>query len=168
DIGMQFHPELIQTMVQRMMVEGHVSRSYDLTGEAADDGDHKITLQVMESAPNDLLRTGFRLWRTSGGFCGWADIQADLGLAISDQELRLDVDNIAITDGAGAGEILASADNFFQSEFVSDMIDVSEFTINYREFILPDQKQAELGAESFRLELDGTGLSVYLNIIDIF
>ena len=167
DIGMQFHPELIQTMVQRMMHEGQITRTYDELGTEDPEGNHNVTLNLMEASQSELLRTNFRLWRTGGGFCGFADLQADLGVAISDREIALDVENIAVTDGAGAGELLVAADSWYQSAFTEDMIHFSEMTINYREFNLPEGKAADMSAESFRLELDGTGLSVFLNIDQI-
>ena len=164
DIGMQFHPELIQTMVQRMMHEGHISRTYDELGTEDANGNHKVTLNFMQASENELLRTNFRLWRTGGGFCGFADLQADLGLSISDREIALDVENIAVTEGAGAGELLVAADSWYQSAFTEDMMHFSELTINYRELALPEGKSADMSAESFRLEIDGSGLSVFLNI----
>ena len=164
DIGMQFHPELIQTMVQRMMHEGHVGRSYDMLGAEDQEGDHKVTLNFMQSGDSELLTSSFRLWRTGGGFCGYADMQADLGVSISDRAISLDVANLAVTEGVGAGELLLAADDWYQSNFTEDLLHFSELTINYDEFTLPGDKAADLGAESFLLELDGSGLNVFLNI----
>lgn len=167
DIGIQFHPELLQVMAQRMMFEGHIDRSYDTAGQPDDSGDHQMSLNEMKASPSDLLTTSFRLWRTGGGLCGFADIQADLGLSISDEAFDLSVQNVDITDGEGIGELLVAADNWYQSEFTQSLIEYTELTINYQEFDLPGDKVAEMSAESFRLTVDGRGLSVFLNIDEI-
>lgn len=164
DIGMQFHPELIQTMVQRMMFEGHIDRAYDVAGNSDPEGDHQVNLNFMKAADSGLMQTNFTLWRTSGGFCGFADLQADLGFAISDREIALDVQNVTVTDGAGAGELLMALNSWAGGDYLDDLMHFSELTINYRELVLPGDKAADLSAESFRLELDGRGLSVFLNI----
>jgi hypothetical protein len=167
DIGMQFHPELIQTMVQRMLHEGHIDRSYDLAGQVNPEGDNVVSLDTMEASESGLLRTNFTLWRTGGGLCGFAGLQADLGLSISDRQIALAVENIGVTDSGGIGSILEAVDGWYSSAFTEGLINFSELTINYRELTLPNGMSADMSAESFRLDLDGSGLSVYLNIDSI-
>ncbi len=74
------------------------------------------------------------------------------------------MDNIGVTDSGGIGGLLEAVDGWYSSAFTDGLVDFSELTINYREITLPNGKAADLVAESFRLELDGAGLSVYLNI----
>jgi len=164
DLGMQFHPELIQTMVQRMMFEGHIERDYNELGQASDGANHKVSLNFMDAGDTDLLRTNFTLWRTGGGLCGFADLQADLGLSISDREIAMAVDNVSVQDGGGVGELLVAADDWVSSGFLDGVTDFSELTVNYRELSLPNDQLADLSAESFRLDLDGRGLNIFLNI----
>ena len=45
-----------------------------------------------------------------------------------------------------------------------DLINISEFTLNYREMNLPNNKKAEMSAETFRLEIGGNGLNIFLNL----
>jgi len=60
DIGLQLHPELVQTMIQRMLHEGHIDRSYDLTGQASPSGDNQVSLNFMRSAPeSNALQSNF-------------------------------------------------------------------------------------------------------------
>ena len=119
---------------------------------------------VASADETDMMRTNFRLWRTGGSFCGFADLQADMGLSISNAQVALAVDNIQVTDSAGAGQILSFIGDWYQSAFTSNLINFSELTINYQEFDLPGDKTAQMSAESFRLNLDARGLSVFLNI----
>ncbi|MBN1947024.1 MAG: hypothetical protein JW797_15220 [Bradymonadales bacterium] len=164
DIGMQFHPELVQQMVRRMMFEGHIDRSYDMTGNPTSSGGLQVSLDKLEGSDDELLRSGFTLWRTDGGLCGCIGLQADLGLSISDAELRLEVNDLAVVEAAGIGEYLVAVDQWLSSPFLSGLIDTSEITLNYRQITLPDEKQADLSARSFELALDARGLSIFLNI----
>jgi hypothetical protein len=167
DIGMQFHPELVQQMISRMLFEGHIDRSYDATGQADENGDFQVSLATMEGTADNMMRTTFGLWRTGGGLCGSADLQADMALSISDQAVNLAVDNVQVLDAAGIGQALLVADQWLASPFLSNVADFSEITLNYREMELPGGMQADMSAQSFRLDLDAHGLSVYLNIDQI-
>lgn len=164
DIGLQFHPALVEAMVGRMMHEGHIPRSYDSAGQASAAGDHQVTLSAMSATGSGLMTTGFRLWRTSGGFCGFADLQADLGLSISDKRLAFSAQNVSIGETAGAGNLLQYADSWVGSDYLSELISVSEITVNYNEIDVPGGKRADMSAESFQLNLDASGLSLFLNI----
>ncbi|PJB39062.1 MAG: hypothetical protein CO108_17960 [Deltaproteobacteria bacterium CG_4_9_14_3_um_filter_63_12] len=164
DIGLQIAPELIESLIRRMMHEDHIPRSYDESGQANSMGSEQVTLNTMRAGENELLTTSFRLWRTSGGFCGFADLQANLGLSISDKKLRFAAQNVKITDSAGVGNLLQYASNWGGSEFLSNVIDYSEITVNYNEFVIPGGKKADMSAESFRLDLGSEGLSLFLNI----
>jgi hypothetical protein len=164
DVGLQFHPELISSMIGRMMHEGHIPRSYDAAGKTSVAGEHQVTLSSMSATDNDLLRSSFRLWRTGGGFCGFADLQADLGLSISDRQLSFQVQNVLVTDSAGAGDLLQLGSDWLGSDFLSNLINYSQLTVNYNELAIPGNKKADMSAESFRLSLDAQGLSLFLNI----
>ena len=94
-------------------------------------------------------------------------MQAGLGLSISDKRLKLDVDNVQITDSAGAGELLQFAGDWAGSDFLTNVASFSEITLNYGEFALPNNMQADMSAEAFNLSLDGRGLSLFLNIEQI-
>ena len=45
-----------------------------------------------------------------------------------------------------------------------EVIDVSEFTLNYDELNLPNNKKAQMSAETFRLEVGGNGFNIFLNL----
>lgn len=177
DIGMQFHPELVQVMVQRMMHEGHIARSYDEQGSAMSaEGEvdefgvstgFDVTLSTLEQSSRDdgLLTAGFTLWRTAGGLCGSAELVAELGASVGDGGVGLTAQNIRIERGEGVFGFLAeTADDWLNSDFMREVIDVSEFTLNYDELNLPNNKKAQMSAETFRLEVGGNGFNIFLNL----
>jgi hypothetical protein len=168
DIGIELHPELVQVMIQRMLHEGHIDRSYDLSGQADPTGDNQVSLNFLRASPESQgLQTSFRLWRTGGALCGWADLQADLSASISNRRLALNVSNISVTDAAGAGNLLLTLGSWLGSSFTNSLVQYSELTINYDQFSLPDNKVADMSGEAFRLDLTGQGLSLFLNIDSI-
>ena len=164
DIGMQFHPELIQQIIARMLHEGFIPRSYSTTGEEDETGPLSVTMNRMETTGDDLLGANFRLWQTEGEYCGWADLGIALGLSIGDGQIRLSPVSVDVTDADGVGQVLAVVNAWLQSRFTTDMTDFSELAINYRQISLPMGKQAEMSSSSFRLDLNANGLNVYLNL----
>ena len=174
DLGMQFHPELIQVMVQRMMHEGHIGRTYDESGSAMmsseSDGletSFEVTLSTLEqsSERDGLLSAGFTMWRTEDGICGSAELRAELGAQVGDGGVRLVAQNIRIERGEGLFGFLAeTADDWLQSDFMREVINVSEFTLNYDELNLPNNKKAQMSAENFRFEVGGSGFNIFLNL----
>ena len=180
DLGLQLHPELIQVMIQRMMHEGHVSRTYNQSGstmiasepmmdnELEVDRGFDVTLSTLKQAEDEagLLTAGFTMWQTAGeALCGSAELQADLGVSIGDGGIALTAQNMRVENGQGAFGFLAeTADNWLNSDFMKDVIDVSEFTLNYDELNLPNNKKAKMTAETFRLEIGGNGFNIFLNL----
>ena len=176
DLGLQFHPELVQVMVQRMMHEGHVSRSYSESGQAmlmsnADEdlgSGFDVTLSTLEQsdAGDGLLTAGFTLWQTAGdALCGSAELRAELGVSVGDGGIALTAQNMRIENGEGAFGFLAeTADDWLNSDFMRDVVDISEFTLNYDELNLPNDKKAQMTADTFRLEVGGNGFNIFLNL----
>ncbi len=164
DLSMQFHPELVQRMIERMLSEGNIGRTYDASGQASESGIMEVTLLSMSASSSGLLEASFRLWLTSGGYCGYVDLTAALGLSITADKVDVQVAGIDITGGAGVGELVVIAEDWLTSQFTADMASFSELTINYRELNLPGGKQADMSAESVRLEIGANGLAVYLNL----
>ena len=79
--------------------------------------------------------------------------------------MRLTAENIRIERGEGIfGFIAETADDWLQSDFMRDVIDISEFTLNYDELNLPNNKKAEMSAETFRFEVGGSGFNIFLNL----
>lgn len=179
DIGLQLHPELVQVMVQRMMHEGHIARAYSGEGEAMGAGESSsagdalgvgssfdVTLSTLEQSTRapGLLTAGFTLWSPEG-VCGSAELVAELGASVGDAGVALTAQDIRVERGEGAFGFLAeSADSWLNSDFMRDVIDVSEFTLNYDEMNLPNNKKAQMSAETFRLEVGGSGFNIFLNL----
>ena len=164
DIGMQFHPELIQQIIERMLAEGYIERSYDSDGEATSSGSMEATLDSLKANDGGLMDAQFRLWQLSGDYCGYVDLKAAMALSITDKSVTLGVEGVDLVGSGGVGDVLVAADQWIDSPFVDDIAKYSEFSINYREFNLPEDKQAELEASGFELSVDASGLSVYLNL----
>ncbi|MBM4290714.1 MAG: hypothetical protein FJ138_04160 [Deltaproteobacteria bacterium] len=180
DLGLQIHPELVQVMVQRMMREGHIARTYSGEGEATappaagEDLDalgvnsaFEVTLSTLEqsSRASGLLTAGFTPWRSEGLLCGSAELVAELGASVGDGGVALAAQGIRVERGEGAFGFLAeSEDSWLNRDFMRDVIDVSEFTLNYDEMNLPNNKKAQMSAETFRLELGGSGFNIFLNL----
>lgn len=182
DIGMQFHPQLVQSMVQRMMHEGHIQRAYDQSGSAMmsmsideemsassllGDDTFQVTLSTLKQSDiaSGLLSAGFTMWQTEGTFCGSAELRAELGVSVGDGGINLTAQEIRIERGEGVFGFLAeTADRWLNSDFMRDVVDVSEFTLNYDELNLPGDKKAEMSAETFRLEIGGSGFNIFLNL----
>jgi hypothetical protein len=165
-------------MVQRMMHEGHIARAYDergsamMSSEASLDEEgfassFEVTLSTLEQSQDEdgLLTAGFTLWRTDDYLCGSAELLAELGASVGDGGVRLTAQDVRLEGGEGAFGILAeTVDDWLDSDLMRDVIDVSEFTLNYDELNLPNDKKAETSAETFRLEVGGNGFNIFLNL----
>jgi hypothetical protein len=171
DVGMQFHPELVQAMIQRMLSEGTMSRSYDESGNKASSGGlfevSFTTLEQSELEPG-LLTAGFTVWRTDGFLCGSSEFLVDLGVSISDGNIALEAKNLRAGNTTGAfGQLVSTIENWIGGQFIDDMINISQLTFNYRELNLPNNKKASMSAETFRLEIGGNGFNIFLNLDQI-
>jgi hypothetical protein len=171
DVGMQFHPELVQAMIQRMLSEGTMSRSYDESGNQASSGGlfevSFTTLEQSELEPG-LLTAGFTVWRTDGFLCGSSEFLVDLGVSISDGNIALEAKNLRAGNTTGAfGQLVSTIENWIGGQFIDDMINISQLTFNYRELNLPNDKKASMSAETFRLEIGGNGFNIFLNLDQI-
>ncbi len=172
DVGMQFHPELVQAMIQRMLSEGEISRSYDESGNRSSSGSglFEVSFTTLEQSEleNGLLTAGFTVWRTDGFLCGSSEFLVDLGVSISDGNIALAARNLRAGTTTGAfGQLVSTVEDWIGGEFVKDMINISELTFNYREVNLPNEKKAKMSADTFKLEIGGNGFNIFLNLDEI-
>jgi hypothetical protein len=173
DVGMQFHPELVQSMIQRMLSEGEISRSYDESGNrssASGSGLFEVSFTTLEQSDREagLLTAGFTVWRTDGFLCGSSEFLVDLGVSISDGNIALVARNLRAGQTTGSfGQLVSTIEDWIGGEFVKDMINISELTFNYREVNLPNEKKAKMSAETFKLEIGGNGFNIFLNLDEI-
>jgi len=87
-----------------------------------------------------------------------------MSMAISDRKLAFNIDGIKVTQTEGAGDLLRLADAWLGADFLNKVTNFTQLTVNYNEFDLPGGKVADMSAESFQLNLDARGLSLFLNI----
>jgi len=91
-------------------------------------------------------------------------LQANLAASISDQRLSLAASNITVTDAGGSGELLLRAGDWVTSSFTDDLIEFSELTINYDRLTLRTTRWPTWRPSRSGLDLNGQGLSLFLNI----
>jgi hypothetical protein len=164
DLGMQFHPELVLVILERMLHEGFIPRSYDGTGAADESGGLSVSMKGLAGDDQGLLHTQFRLWQLGGEACGYTDLDLGLGLSISDQQVKLTASSIDVTGSDGVGDALAAIEGWLDAALSQEVASYSGLAINYRELSLPMNKQASMSSDSFRLEVGAAGLSVYLRL----
>lgn len=163
DIGFVFHPELLLSMTRRMHYEGVIPHDYDQLGNQLDTGGTKVTFHTMASDDDGLLRTGATLYQTDN-LCGTASFDAALGLTVEPGLFAFTVQDVAVSDGQGIGELLTN--DWATGALVDGLLDTLQFTINYDQIFGGEaQEQPEMGA--FQANIDARGISVYLNVMDI-
>ncbi len=163
ELGLQIHPELLLTAMQRMLNTGAIPREYDASGNTDRRGDHQVTLDAMSSSDSDKLNTSFTIWRTGGGLCGFAQVSSDMSLSLDAEGVTLEADNFQITDGEGIGMLLSDAANsWLGGDFLQSLTENMALAINYREFGV--EEEGEVQPKANGLKIDGRGLSVFLNL----
>jgi hypothetical protein len=167
EMGIQLHPELMLTVMQRMLNVGVIPRESDANGQADRRGDHQVTLEAMSSSDaSDGLKTSFRVWRTGGGLCGFADVSSDLSMRINGDFVQLEADNFDVEGGEGIGALLTdSSETWLASDFMQSLTENLALTINYRDFG-SEEEEGNLEPRTTELVVDGRGLSVFLNLGD--
>ncbi len=166
ELGVQLHPELLLSTMQRLLGVGIIPREYDANGNVDGRGDHQVTLETMSSSnDSDKLKTSFRVWRTGGGLCGFADISSDMSLRVNGSFVELEADNFEVNGGEGIGELLSDAANtWIAGDFMNSLTENMALTVNYRE--LSQDSEEDLKPQANEVVLDGRGLSVFLNLAD--
>ena len=144
----QMHPGLLYGMVQRMITEGVIARTYDEDGNPDKDGLYGMTLESLapSSLPNsNLIDVGFRVWRTADDYCGYADAVTTLKLGIAQNTISVTpTGELRVTGGEGVGALAATdmelveknkklVDNFTKS--LSEQVGI---TINYNDIEVKD------------------------------
>jgi hypothetical protein len=181
DIGLQMHPELLQVILQRMLHEGVISRSYNESGErisgervsgervnTKEDIDaFDLTLSSIKSSSkqSQALDLGFTLWRTKGILCGSVEVHTDLNLSIGEQGLAVSADQIRLQNAQGSFGLVASqVETWIKSDFMNEIIDLSALTLNYNELSVSSQSVVKLEASEFNFNLNGHGINLYFNL----
>jgi len=161
-MSLQFHPNLLLSMGQRLMTEGHIARDYDESGNTKSDGDHHVSLMQMSTADGGKLNTDFRIWRTSGGLCGFADVTSALGLQVTDSSVHVQAEDLQVSGGEGSGSFIAE-NQWLVSDFMQSFTEQIEFTVNYKE-VSTESDTETVQPEATLVEVDGRGVTVYLDL----
>ena len=162
EMSLQFHPELLLAMSQRMLNEGEIPRDYDMSGNEDSTGDHHVTLTAMQTGETGKLNTIFRLWRTGGGLCGFVDISSDFACKITGDSVAISVDNIQVIHGEGIGELF-NANTWIASDFINALLASLELTVNYGD-IEVDSEGTEAIPNATALLIDGRGITIHLDL----
>ena len=185
ELALHIHPELIRALIARMLHEGEVPRSVDLSDAAESAGEDTtntgsgfdITLRSMNNdlwANPEYFNTGFRLWQTKAdSMCGWMDIWSGLKVEISDKHFKFKLaEDIQVVDARGVGKLAGVLLNSLaQTDFFKEMLRYAEVTVNFDEIGVGDSKQSnpakiDMSAKTFQFNIDGNGISLYLNVGD--
>lgn len=184
EIGLHIHPDLIRGILNLMFAENYIES--DLTVDAAASGvsAFKVTMADMASYPMQTLLTcgdnwadyftiGMRMWSTSNP-CGYFDLLAGLHLEISNNKLVLGLGNVQAGQAKGIGSLAKLAVNSLTgSKTFQDLLSQATLAINYDQFKVPTEKDnvdaetAKVKTDAVDFLVDGNGISLYLNFLDL-
>lgn len=190
EIGIHIHPDLIRGVLSRMLAEGHIDDSVELKDINATMGSttpgFKVSMaNIAKEYPQDVLLTydadwmnyftfAFRLWSTDT-FCGYMDLLAGLKVELSDQKFKIGLGNLHAGKSAGAMSLSAAIFNTIEeTSFFQQALNFVNFSFNFDQLTVSDQssaggtmRKAEMGAEHFQFNVNGNGISLYLNFLDL-
>ena len=110
----------------------------------------------------DALTTDFRIWRTGGGLCGFADITSSMAFQVDSSNVTIDVSDLRVTDGEGIGEFFAEA-SWLAGDFLDELTDQLSLTVNYRDFAV-DGDGGKVVPAANSATINGRGMSIYLDL----
>lgn len=163
ELGVVIHPALLGAMGRRMLFEGEIPQAYDAQGNAVADGSTRFTLASVGSDESGLLRARSTLWQ-SDGLCGAADVSASIGVSAGPRGVTLALGDVEVSNGRGSGRLLEHADDLAGS-YLDALLETLSVTINY-DAILAGERGTPAEVETFQLNVDGRGISLYLDLVD--
>ena len=119
-----------------------IPRRYDGDGRPDEGAPYGVTMRALEpsSVADDILDLVFRVWRTDGDFCGFADTQTPLRLSIEDGAVEVSAGEIRVTGGEGVGRKIADEQELVEEnmglveQFLRSLTEQLALTINYEDF----------------------------------
>ena len=131
-------------------------------------------LYACSSDWRDFFTLGFRLWSTES-FCGYMDIVAGMKISISDSKFTIGVGNIHGGQSEGALSLTNGILNAITtSDFFKQVLDYTTISLNFNEMEVSDDngtgdkmRKVTMDSDTFVLNLDGSGISLYLNFLDL-
>lgn len=185
EVGLHIHPDLIRGVLSRMMNEGHIEDEVSLGSNSSSRGFKVSMANIAKEYPQNILLDqtspyydpnwsnyftfAFRLWSTDT-FCGYMDVLAGLNIEISDQKFQIGVGNIHAGKTAGAWNLVGALLNtIIETPFFQHVLDYATISFNFNEFALsgdPNDK-AQMDAKHVEFKVDGTGVNLYLNFLNL-
>lgn len=141
----KFHSDIFQEMARRLLREGTIPRSYNENGDPAPEGEFAASIEKLEAEPadgNNPLATLFRVWRTTGEYCGYAEVDMPLFLELNAGIINVRPGDIEVVDGEGVGaaaledENLVAENTKLVSNFKQSLADQVSLTVNYNDISL--------------------------------
>lgn len=133
--------KLFLTMSHRMFDEGKIPRRYDDNGNPDPDGLYGVTLSSMTGSEtgSPKLDTTFRVWRTTDGYCGFAEALMPLNVTVNNTATGIDITpgDATVVDGEGYGvgalqdPQLVEDNQGLVKNFRDSLADAVGTTINY-------------------------------------
>jgi hypothetical protein len=147
-----FDMSILLTMSHRMLEEGEISRRYDENGNPDPEGTYGVTLSAIDADPtvDKTLRTEFRVWRIKEGYCGFANVEMPLTLALNERRTAIEVsageavlirgDNEGIGVAAEEEQRLVDENQDLVDTFRKDLSEQVGKTLNYEELAVEGRR----------------------------
>lgn len=171
----QMHPLLLFGMAQRMITEGVIARRYDDNGKPDPEGLQAVTLERLEPTPlsDSDVDVTFRVWRTGGGYCGYANAVTTLTMSIQDDGIndRISVtptDNLRVLSGEGVGELyednqeLVDKNTNLVDAFRNTLASQIGVTVNYSELSVDG---ANIVFDALALKVTDRSINILLDFL---
>lgn len=144
-MGLLFDPGLLLAVSQRMTVEGKIPRHYNDDGAPDPEGNYGVTITGMaaSSIGDERLDTYFRIWRTDGDYCGFAEVEMPLFISLDTAggktNLAVEPGSAKVVGGEGAGKLAATNEELVMKNmglidsFKASLAEQVRVAINYDE-----------------------------------
>ena len=144
NVAVSVQPAILMPAVTALMQDGKIPRRYTLQGQADPEGPTHITLQnlsigdkVAEVASGEALALGFRAWNMMGGPCFWFDGVIKGLLSLENGKLKVDLQDVAVTNASAAPELVKTLSNWKSSEFAKSTKTLIERSLTSPSIAIP-------------------------------
>ncbi len=172
-VGIAMDTRLMETMARRMMEEGEIPTRYDEDGEADPEGIYGVSINTIEGGGGSKqLRSEFRVWRTAEGYCGFANVEMPVSIALNERMTKVNVTAGAATLIPGDNEGIGVAAEEEKSLIEDNQELVMTFRKELAEQLANTLNYEELGVEGSRLVfttqdvvVDPAAINTYLDFM---
>ncbi len=151
-IGVAMDTQLLDTMSRRMMEEGEIPTRYDEDGDPDPDGIYAVSINSIEAGGGTKnLATEFRVWRTAEGYCGFANVEMPVNIALNETMKAIVVNAGSATLIPGDNEGIGVAAEEEKSLIEDNQDLVMTFREELSEKLAETLNYEELGVEGSRV-----------------